>query len=110
MPNRSRRTATVACAWDELLEQLESLPDRLYRLNAEPREVAAWASEALDETVAHSVGEAVMMTEIVDVACLRAGSAGPAAEDHVHLETDELGGQPGKRSGLPSAPRGSVTK
>jgi hypothetical protein len=36
-----------------------------------------------------------MTTGIVEVACLSAPQRYPAGHDHVHLETDQLGGQTG---------------
>src|SRR6266511_1676225 len=81
---------------DELLEQLESLPGQFYRLKTQPREVAAWMSEALDVPLAHRVAGARHDDGDRRGRLLERGQHGSGGDDDVNLQTGQLGGQTGQ--------------
>ena len=95
---------------DELLEQLESLPGRLYRLKAQPREVPARVSEALDDPDAHRIAGGRHDDGDRRGRLLERGQPRPRGRSR------PPGDGPARRPGwgsaraLPSAARGSVTK
>ena len=79
--------------WGELLEQLESLPRRLCRLKAQPREVPARACEALNKPLAHRVAGARHDDGDRRGRLLERGQHWPSGDDHVDPETDQLSRQ-----------------
>jgi hypothetical protein len=67
---------------------------------AQPGDVPARVSEALDEPLGHGVGAGRHNDRDRRGCLLERGQRWPGGDDHVHLETDQLGSQDGVALGL----------
>ena len=92
--------------WSELLEQLEPLPGRLRQLKAQPREVPAWACEALDKSLADGVRGANHHNGDRRGRLLERREHGSGTDDDIYLETDKLGCEVVEALDLALAPTG----
>ena len=100
----SQRTATGAAPGTSSLSSSSRFPVVSDHLKAQPREVPARTSEALDKPLAHRVGDARDDDGNRRGCLLQRGQHGPWGDNHVHLETDQLGHEVGEALRLALAP------